>query len=137
MRRCDLKDHDGALSPSEEPGVISGKLKPLYSVWDGLGWQNSEGPISSIRQVSTLKLELMFCYTLLPPPPRIVPDQDDHVACQKFCAETAHCVGYTFVKVAFDVVACVVVVLVVVAVVGGVVVVIIVVVDIPTPLSRV
>ena len=86
---------------------------------------------------STLKLELMFCYTPLPPPPRIVPDQDDHLACQKFCAETAHCVGYTFVKVAFDVVACVVVVLVVVAVVGGVVVVIIVVVDIPTPLSRV
>ena len=75
--------------------------------------------------------------SVIPPPPRIVPDQDDHLACQKFCAETAHCVGYTFVKVAFDVVACVVVVLVVVAVVGGVVVVIIVVVDIPTPLSRV
>ena len=85
---------------------------------------------------STLKL-VMFSYIPLPPSPRIVPDQDDHVACQKFCAETAHCVGYTFVKVAFDVVACVVVVLVVVAVVGGVVVVIIVVVDIPTPLSRV
>ena len=67
---------------------------------------------------------------------REVGNQDDHVACQKFCAETAHCVGYTFVKVAFDVVIVVVVVRVVVAVVGGVVVVVTVVVVIPAPLSR-
>ena len=37
-------------------------------------------------------------------PPRIVPDQDDHVMCQMLCDETTHCVGYTFVKVAFRVV---------------------------------
>ena len=52
------------------------------------------------------------------------------MACQKFCAETAHCIGYTFVKVVSDVVGGVVVVLVVVAIVICV--------DkvIPTPLSR-
>ena len=44
------------------------------------------------------------CCPVIPPSLREVGNQDDHVACQKFCAETAHRVGYTFVKVAFRVV---------------------------------
>ena len=106
----------------------------LFSV--GWSWLAKFWGVDIQHQASFQLSNWNWC-SVIPPPPRIVPDQDDHLACQKFCAETAHCVGYTFVKVAFDVVACVVVVLVVVAVVGGVVVVIIVVVDIPTPLSRV
>ena len=104
-----------------------------YSVHEDIGWQNSEGTIANIRLVNIpIISDHRSLYPLLFPhlPQRIVPDQDDHVACQKFCAETAHCIGYTFVKVVSDVVGGVVIVLVVVAIVICV--------DkvIPTPLSR-
>ena len=48
---------------------------------------------------------------------RQVEDQGNHLMCQTLCADTAHCIGYTFVEVAFDVGG--VGILVVVLVLGG------------------
>ena len=78
---------------------------------EGSGWINSEGKITTIKYhlISFLKRELTNI--------RQVEDQDNHLMCQTLCADTAHCIGYTFVEVAFDVGG--VGILVVVLVLGG------------------
>ena len=66
-----------------------------YSVKEESGWISSDGEFANIR--SELLINITSSKQFFA---RQVGGQDDHVRCQVICANTPHCVAYTFVQAA-------------------------------------
>ena len=92
-----------------------GNYQEHVSAWERQAWLRQAERLFSARgqwldqfwgedhqhQVSSGRYSIFFSQTRTNI--RQVEDQDDHLMCQTLCADTAHCIGYTFVKVTLNV----------------------------------